>query len=349
MKKIITLMITTLTLAISSVSASAYYNTDNLPTAMTFSDAIDIFSENEILGGRIININEEKSAEVSMQQARDVFSQLKNIELKRTMVKTPFSGLVFVFETTDSLMGYYLNSGVQIGKYGSDNYICYIPDSANSCASVIQSIYFSSESYNTELAFPINDSNDFLKAPKEDWAVSFINKAASDGLLPYDITSHYNKNITREEFCILIANMMSVYKNYKNISDYMRDSKTVYQKNYFKDCLNTDISVDILHTLGIVDGKEDNLFMPDAFVTRQEAAKIISKTAEQFGPLYTDAKLSFSDTNKISSWALFYVQWCSQHNIMMGNENHEFAPDTNFTVTEAIVTVCRLYDYLQNT
>ncbi len=328
--------------------ASAYYNSENLPEVMSFADAVDIVSEAEINGGHIISINDEQGVDLTPAQAKELYVKLKNVELARTIVKTPFSGLMLVFDTKDSARAYYLNSGVQIGTYGTDNYVCYIPKSNESFAAEIQSLYHGAEARSAELAFLINKTNDFLKKPSEEWAVSYINDAASKGLVPYSLTNHYNDNITREEFCVLIGNMMAVHKNYKSIVDYMRDSTTVYQKNYFKDCDDADPAVDILHTLGIINGKENNMFMPDAYVTRQEAAKIIAETAEQFGPLYTDKELTYNDKKDISAWAEFYVKWCTQHGIMMGDEFHKFLSETNFTVTEAIVTVIRLYDYLQN-
>lgn len=327
---------------------SAYYNSENLPEVMTFADAVDIVSETEIYSGRIVSINDEQSVDLTPAEAQELYLKLKNIELTRTIVKTPFSGLMLVFDTKDSAKAYYLDSGVQIGAYGTENYVCYIPKTNESLAAEIQSIYYNAETRAEELAFLINNTNDFLKKPSEQWAVNYIDNAAAKGLVPYSLTGHYNDSITREEFCVLIGNMMAVHKNYKNVVDYMRDSKTVYQKNYFKDCDNVDPSVDILHTLGIVNGKENGMFMPDAYVTRQEAAKIIAKAAEQFGPLYTDKELTYNDKKDIAEWAEFYVKWCMQHKIMMGDEFHKFLPETNFTVTEAIVTVIRLYDYLQN-
>lgn len=336
-----------ITIIISLFVTAHAYDTDALPLYLTFSEAIGISKASEIKTASVININEEKTVQISSERIKMLFAAFKDLKLKRTVNPTPFSGLVLSIETADSVVGFYANSGIQIGKYGDDNYICYVPEDVNDFIAHLTSIYYESENKGTMYMFPVNEEFDFLKLPGEMWAVDGAKYAASKSLLPYSLTSKYEKNITREEFCILMGNMIAVHSNYKSVSDYMRDNKTVYQKNYFTDCQDVDSSVDILHTLGIVSGKTDKLFEPNSFIAREEAAKMISKSAELFMPLYTTVTVEFEDKKDISDWASFYVQWCNEHSIMTGDENHKFMPKANFTVSEAIVTVSRLFDMLQ--
>lgn len=343
MKKL-AVIITVITLLF--VTAHAYDN-QALPLYLTFSEVMNVSKAADIKSASVINIGEEKVVDLPKEQISSLFNKYKDLKMKRTVNPTPFSGLVLSIETNDSIIGFYANSGIQIGKYGDNNYICYVADETSNFIVDLSSIYYDTDNKSVMYMFPVNEEKDFLKLPGEAWAVDGVKYAASKSLLPYSLTAQYEKNITREEFCILMGNMIAVHSNYKSVSDYMRDNKTVYQKNYFTDCQHADSSVDILHTLGIVSGKTDKLFEPDSFIAREEAAKMISKSAELFIPLYTTVTVEFEDKNDISEWASFYVQWCNEHSIMTGDENHNFMPKANFTVSEAIVTVSRLFDMLQ--
>lgn len=343
MKKLISVIIMLFSLCISAEA----FDDSSLPLYLTFSEAIGITNVNDIKSASVININEEKTARLSDDQISKIFTDYKNIKLKRTINPTPFSGIALSIEISDGITGFYSNSGVQIGKYGSNNYICYVPEDVSNFAALLSGMYYDAEYYGDMYTFPVNEERDFLKLPTEAWAIDGIKYSASKSLLPYEITGNYSKNITREEFCILMGNMIAVFGNYKSISDYMRDNKTIYQKNYFTDCPNADPSVDILHTLGIISGKTDTTFEPNSFVSREEASKMISRSAELFIPLYTAVEVDFADKQNISDWASFYVQWCNEHSIMMGDENKNFSPKSNLTVQEAVVCVSRVFDMLE--
>jgi len=343
MKKL-TVIISVITMLF--VTAHAYDN-QALPLYMTFSEAADVSKSGDIVSASVTNINDGRVVKLSSKQTGELFNKYKDLKLRRTVNPTPFSGLVLSIETKNEVIGFYADSGIQLGKFGDNNYICYVPDEINNFGADLTSIYYETEAKTDMYMFPVNEKTDFLKLPSEEWAVEGAKYAASKSLLPYSLTARYEKNITREEFCVLMGNMIAVHSNYKSVSDYMRDNKTVYQKNYFTDCGDADIAVDILHTLGVVSGKSDKTFEPNSFIAREEAAKMISKSAELFMPLYTTVTVEFADKKDISEWAAFYVQWCNEHSIMTGDENHKFMPGANFTVSEAIVTVSRLFDMLQ--
>ncbi len=324
---------------------SAYaYDKENLPRYMSFAEAIGISDASEIRSAQVVNINENKAVDITLSKARVLYNGLKNLKTERTICPTPFSGIALCFTTDDKVIGYYTNSGIQIGLYGAGNYICYVPVETNEYIANVRGAYYEAAYKKDLLMFPVNEGVDFLKLPNQQWAVQPVREAAAKTLLPYNLTGAYEKDITREEFCILIGNMIAVCGNYKSVGDYMRDNKTVYEKHDFTDCDNADEAVDILHTLGIVNGKSDTEFYPDAPVTREEAAKIISRSAELFMPLYTNKDMTFRDKDKISDWAAFYTSWCNEHGIMMGDESENFNPKDNFTVSEAVVTVSRLYN-----
>lgn len=345
MKKITALML--MCCMIFSTVASAY-DSNNLPEYMSFSEALGIDSASEITSAQIINLDDGTTVDITVAKAKLLYNGLKNIKTKLTITPTPFSGIALSFTTSKKTIGYYTNSGIQIGKYGQNNFICYMPVENNEYISNVRALYHEAKNTGEMLEFPVNEKVDFLKLPSAEWAVPGVKEAAAKSLLPYSLTDNYDADITREEFCILMGNMIAVCGNYKNVGDYMRDNETIYQKSSFIDCEDVDESVGILHTLGIINGKSPTHFYPDASITREEATKMIALSAELFMPLYADDEMTFTDKEKISTWAEFYASWCNEHGIMMGDESGNFNPKDNFTVSEAVITVNRLYNLIYN-
>ena len=182
--------------------------------------------------------------------------------------------------------------------------------------------------------------------PQAQWAQSFAREAASKSLIPYEFTSIYSNNITREQFCILLGNMIAVKENYVSIERYMLDRGTPYLKNTFEDCTGIDSSVDILYALGIVNGRDETHFDPYGSITREEAATLLCKVAEMYIWIGTETELKYDDTASISAWAKFFVTWANEYGIMTGITETEFAPQGEYTVEQAIATVVRLFNLL---
>ena len=189
-------------------------------------------------------------------------------------------------------------------------------------------------------------SNDFLKLPSSPWAQPFAREAASKNILPYEFTGNYSENITREQFCILLANLICVKENYSSLDKYMQDQNKPYLKNYFVDCNDADDSVNILYALGIVNGKDESHFDPDGTITREEAATLLCKVAEMYMWIGTETSLTYNDTDLISPWAKFFVTWANEHGIMTGITEEEFNPQGQYTVEQAVATIVRLYNLL---
>ena len=75
---------------------------------------------------------------------------------------------------------------------------------------------------------------------------------------------------------------------------------------------------------GIAAGVDQNTFMPDAPVTREQAAAFIHRL-----PRYKDASASseeFTDADKISDWAYESVQVMRQCGVISGMGDGSFAP-----------------------
>lgn len=168
------------------------------------------------------------------------------------------------------------------------------------------------------------------------WASDYIIEANDLGITE-DVTDlEYKKPITREKFCEMIYNMLdkSMTVEWKKVSP-----------NPFRDTVNEKVFSLCLE--GIIVGKGEYTFAPDDFLTREEAATILIRTA-QFMSIGMpenayDSKV-YDDENNISDWAIASVHYCHKLGVMIGTSETEFSPQDEYTVEQAIATILRLYE-----
>ena len=100
---------------------------------------------------------------------------------------------------------------------------------------------------------------------------------------------------------------------------------------------------------GLVKGRSETRFAPDAQVTRQEIAAIFQRFLLSNGlgqPMPTDA--AFQDEGKISSWALDSVKMMRDWGLLLGDRNGNFRPAANCTRAEAAAILVRAAELLQS-
>lgn len=332
------------------VSVSAYaYNTVDLPESMTLSEALGIFNSSEVIRATISDPTDNQYIEMTRDEIDEFFDIAANMKLVRTINATPFRGTAVNFYTDSGTYSYYLNSGVQIGMYGTITYMCYQADSVDAGSLMYLDTIFKDEpiKLNGE-SIHVRTDMDFLKMPQDKWAQTTVLDAASHVLVPYEFVNKYSDDITREEFCVLLGNMIRVAGNYVSLDDYMKAQNKAYLTNYFSDCDGVDDSVNIMYALGVVNGKSETLFDPDGIITREEAATMICRAASLFR--YVDVGsgvIYYDDAAMVSPWARSYVAWVSDQFIMNGTDG-SFLPQATYTVQEAITTVNRLYKVIMN-
>ncbi len=330
-----------------SLTANAY-NVVDLPEEMTLSDAMGIFNANEITRVTVSDVADEKYIELEHDEIYDFYYAVQDMTVHRTINPTPFRGIAINVYAGDDVKSYYLNSGIQIGLYGNENYVCYKLNGEDTEKLLyLDSMYKDEPTKSNGETIHRATANDFLKLPSAQWAQSFAKEAAANSLLPYEFTKKYSSNISREEFCILLGNMIAVNENYASLEKYMQDKGKAYLRNTFADCEGVDSSVDILHALGIVSGKDENHFDPHGTITREEAAALLCNTAGLYMWIGTESSLTYDDAWTISPWADFFVTWVNEYNIMTGITATEFAPQNTYTVEQAVATVIRLYNLVK--
>jgi len=101
------------------------------------------------------------------------------------------------------------------------------------------------------------------------------------------------------------------------------------------------------YKLGLTTGYQDGSFRPDELVTREQFAVMIGRALNESGGK-TDSpstELSYSDRERIASYARPYIQTLTAKGIMQGDGN-SFAPDAPVTREMAAVIVIRLLESL---
>lgn len=323
------------------------YNVVNLPESMTLSDAMEIFNASEITKITVSDISDGRYTSLSKSEIKKFYDVAKDLTVYRTVNPTPFRGLSVNIYSGDNVKSYCFNSGIEIGLYGSDNYICYkLSDADTEKILYLDDAYWDEKTKSNGETIHRVRARDFLKMPEAQWSKSCVTEAAAKNLLPYEFTKSYGDNITREQFCKLIGNFIKVNGNYKSLEAFMTDRGGAYLKNYFVDCAGADNSINVLYALGIINGKDSTHFDPNGIITREEAATILCKTAEMYMWIGTETTLPYEDRYSVSDWARYFVTWANENGIMTGVSDTEFAPQGVYTVEQAIATIVRLYNLL---
>ncbi|MDR2355001.1 MAG: S-layer homology domain-containing protein [Clostridiales Family XIII bacterium] len=169
------------------------------------------------------------------------------------------------------------------------------------------------------------------------WARSDAQKLYDGGITPFGVLWGFKSNITRAEFAALLISSYEVKKG--EIAD--------YGDNPFSDTNETPFSLEITkaNKLGIVNGKSSDIFDPDAAVTREEAAKMLSITHTMIRgkafPETVNVAVPYADASKIATWAMPYVAYAYDSKILQGSGTG-FAPKSNMTREAAMVAVYRM-------
>ncbi len=342
-KKIFALVLAVMTLIGTSASA---FDVVNLPKTMTLAEAMEIYDVDEIVSATVTDIEEGMSVSLTNDEIKDFYYSAQGVELVRRINPTPFRGIAInLYTSSGAVKTYHLSSGVQVGLFGKNNYVCYAMSKEDTMDYMyLDSLYHESTKKTEAQLPPPQTTYDFLKLPQDPWAVDSIKEAASRSLIPYELTSNYGAYISREQYCMLLANFIAVVGGYATIEDYMKYNNLYYDDGAFADCVGRDKSICILYALGIVTGKGNATFEPDACLTREEAAKLATETASKFRFVETYYNAKYADKKQISKWAEFYVNWVTEQGIMSGVDATHFAPKDYYTQQQAIATVTRLYN-----
>lgn len=162
------------------------------------------------------------------------------------------------------------------------------------------------------------------------WAQETVDMSIYDGLVPQSLQSNYQRPISRAEFCALAV---ALYESETN--------EPINKRGKFID--SSDVNIEKIAGLGVVNGVGGGRFAPNAVLTREQAASILVRLYEKMEGVTLDKKQpSYTDNANISAWAREAVGQAQASGIMSGTGNNVFAPKSAYTREQAIVSLYRL-------
>jgi len=377
MKKLIAVMLTFLMMLAISPAISA--------NMMTFHEVLGLSDMDDISSAVIVR-NDGKCADVEQADLKEWLSVYWNFASFERVIG-PYDEEVYreyylKLWNKDKTKTYivYPNSGVVVGTFGEPcashgetkkNYVWYLPYIGNGRNALYRAdtklvmkyiAEKSSEFIGTLRDVTLDDAeilpekNLLVTDGASNWAKEEIQKAAACNLLTFELTAKYKQNITRREFCDLIYRLIATEFVPKSdsrmgqvaaIDDVIAERQladkvqAVSYDDYEHDFIK------FLSAAGIIYGMGDGTFAPDAFITREQAATILYRTAEFLGNktmLKPGYETMYEDEDCMSSWAKSSVASMKAMGIMKGVSADRFEPQGAYTTEQAIATMVRLYE-----
>ncbi|MDL2273866.1 S-layer homology domain-containing protein [Oscillospiraceae bacterium OttesenSCG-928-G22] len=162
------------------------------------------------------------------------------------------------------------------------------------------------------------------------WAAEQVNAAAAVGIVPESLQSKYTQATTRAEFCALAVDLYET-----------ATGAEITGRTQFTD--TTDINVEKMASLKVVNGIDDGKFAPDQKLTREQAATMLTRLASAMGKSLTAHTPTFADSASVSIWATDSVGQVQAAGIMSGVGGNKFDPKGDYTREQSIMTMMRLF------
>lgn len=182
------------------------------------------------------------------------------------------------------------------------------------------------------------------------WARGEVEEAIALSFVPQELQEDYQVNITRAEFAEVAMDFVIEQFNYDksyflNGMDHTDADGNPISVDYgvFSDTQDGD--VEWAHAFGIVEGRGDGSFDPDAPITRQEAAVMLLRAYAVYAgeAPSPDAADSFRDGDEIAPWASESVAVINGWGVMDGPGDGAFSPNGYYTREQCFLTFLRLY------
>ena len=183
-------------------------------------------------------------------------------------------------------------------------------------------------------------------SPSE-WATEEVSVSIASSLVPEDLQTYYQFSITCEEFCRLAVTLLEE-KSGMTRDVYLEANGYALGQNPYKDTKNPDVL--FASAIGVVKGKGNQTFVPDGYITRQEAATMLYRLALVLDYELPEATHVFADNNAVADWAKDAVGAIglltdakNGKAVMEGVGENRFDPDGTYTREQAFITMNRLF------
>ncbi len=137
--------------------------------------------------------------------------------------------------------------------------------------------------------------------------------------------------VTRAEFVALITRALSI-------------EDVEAKENVFNDVKINDWYYSTIYSAyqsGLISGSGDS-FRPNDKITREEAVVVLIKALKKLGKEVKKSDMIFGDSDKISPWAVDYVNQAVATGLVKGMGDGYFSPNSDATRAQAVIMITRL-------
>ena len=172
------------------------------------------------------------------------------------------------------------------------------------------------------------------------WSYENFMYAKDKGFIQGDQHGHLNpdKSITRAEFATTIVKAMKLQLPETVEKATIKSFNDVHSNDWFFN------EVSVATYYGLIEGDELGNFNPTDLVTREEMAVILRRAVQHLQYDYIKATLTFTDNEKISSWAVEEIQYILSNGLLTGLPDGSFGPQRSSKRAEAVTVLRRLLE-----
>ncbi len=181
---------------------------------------------------------------------------------------------------------------------------------------------------------------DRMPAPSP-WAAEEAKKAVEAGLVPEEARLWWRDPCTRLEFCRMLARTVEAATG-----ETIQSLAAEAAPETFSDCSDPDVLA--AASLGLVQGVGGGKFAPGRFLSREMAATMLARAAEQLQTAGSGGARQFSDADEFSAWASEGIGVVTSivskdgKALMQGTGGGRFSPKDSYTVEQSALTLYRL-------
>lgn len=179
----------------------------------------------------------------------------------------------------------------------------------------------------------IEESEEYTWLKASEWAEPELKEASKENLIPeiFD-EANLTKNITRKEFAHTVVKMYEKITGQKAVP---------IAKNPFTDTKDKEVLK--AYNIGITNGTSDTTFSPDALITREQMATMMTRALTKAGKDTSrpeSAKL-FADDSEFSGYARDSIYYMSSIEIIKGVGENKFNAKGNASREQALAISIR--------
>lgn len=176
---------------------------------------------------------------------------------------------------------------------------------------------------------PLEENERFFDVKRSDWFYDAVHALVDDGIINGITYNKFapNDNVTRAQFAQMLALASGA-----DLSSYTSSFEDVSETDWFYPAVAWASSV------GVVNGMTETTYAPNALITRQDMALMLSRYIENVSKATykeTPMVVPFADDAAIAEYAKDAVMQMKKYNIVGGKLDNRFAPRENATRAEA--------------